>query len=220
MSKTAPTVSAQLLHRLPHDQGYVISVYRSARAGLITEEERSTLVTSPTREDVIELIDALNARGIGKGLRARLLDPIGESTIVSLQAGAPALSGWAALAEAIAQSPMPEREWQQARHLFADDAQLGELLGIAPASIVRYARGDRVPKDTQVVERLHALMMIAADLDGTFNGLGVRRWYTRARTQLGGESPAQVLGGDWSLDAEAYRRVRALADSDLNFQAS
>ncbi|MGY2895094.1 hypothetical protein [Deinococcus sp. UYEF24] len=216
MSQTAPTVSAQLLI---HDQGYVISVYRSARIGLITEEERGTLVTTPTTDSVVRMVDALNARGIGKGLRARLLDPIGDDTVAARQAGVAVSSVWALLAEEITRSPVPDLEWPQARHLFADDAQLGNLLGVAPSSIMRYTRGERVPRDTQVVERLHALM-IAADLGGTFNGLGVRRWYTRARTQLGGESPAQTLSGDWSLNTEACRRVRALADSDLNFQAS
>ena len=217
MSQTASTVSAQLLI---HDQGYMTSVYRSAWVGLIGEAERATLVATPTRDGVVKMVDALNARGIGKNLRARLLDPIGDSTVASRHPSVTAPSGWAALAEAIAQSPVPELEWQQARYLFADDARLGHLLGVAPSSIVRYTRGERVPRDTQVIERLHALMMIAADLGGMFNGLGVRRWYTRSRIQLGGESPAQVLGKNWSLNTDAYRRVRALADSDLNFQAS
>jgi hypothetical protein len=217
MSQTAPTVSAQLLI---HDQGYMTSVYRSARIGLISEADLGALINTSTKEGVVRMVDALNARGIGKDLRARLLDSIGEDIVVSSKAGVPAPSVWIALAEEIARSPVPELEWPQARHLFADDAQLGKLLGVAPSSIVRYARGERISKDTQVVERLHALMVIAADLGGVFNGLGVRRWYTRARTQLGGESPAQTLGGDWSLNTEAYRRVRALADSDVNFQAS
>ncbi|MGY2894938.1 hypothetical protein [Deinococcus sp. UYEF24] len=166
------------------------------------------------------MVDALNARGIGKDVRARLLDPVEDNAVVSRQASVPAPSVWTALAAEITQSPVPDLEWPQARHLFADDAQLSKLLGVAPSSIVRYTRGERVPRDTQVVKRMQALMMIAADLGDMFNGLGVRRWYARTRTQLGGESPAQVLGRDWSLHAKAYRRVRALADSDLNFQAS
>ncbi|WP_407571634.1 hypothetical protein [Deinococcus altitudinis] len=155
--------------------GLSASVYRSTKVRLIGEAERDTFATNAVRTDVVKIVDALNATGIGRGLRARLINPIEDDAVASRQAGVAAPSVWASLAEEIAQRPVPDLEWPQARQLFADDARLGNLLGVAPSSIVRYTRGDRVPRETQVGERLHALMMIAADLGGTFNGFGVRR---------------------------------------------
>ena len=102
---------------------------------------------------------------------------------------------------------------------FQDDERLADLLGTSGTSMQRYATRKRQTPD-EVSERLHALMMIASDLSGTFNTLGVRRWFTRTRVQLGGQLPAEALGKDWAVNSPGYQRVRTLADSNLNFQAS
>ena len=52
---------------------------------------------------------------------------------------------------------------------FQDDERLADLLGTSGTSMQRYATRKRQTPD-EVSERLHALMMIASDLSGTFNG--------------------------------------------------
>jgi hypothetical protein len=37
-----------------------------------------------------------------------------------------------------------------------------------------------------VAERLHWLAMVVADLAGSYNALGIRRWFERPRALLGG----------------------------------
>jgi len=53
--------------------------------------------------------------------------------------------------------------------------------------------------------------MVAADLAGGYNAFGIRRWFERPRSQLGGASPRQRLGADWGVDGEPAVGVRALA---------
>jgi hypothetical protein len=62
-----------------------------------------------------------------------------------------------------------------------------------------------------VAERLHWLALVVADLAGAYNDYGMRRWFERPRSQLGGKSPRQLLGRRWNIDSEATARVRALA---------
>lgn len=107
------------------------------------------------------------------------------------------------------ESPAPASEWAPMRTVFGDDV-LGELLGIAPASLRRYAAGERAtPQGT--AERLHWLAMVVSDLAGSYNDFGMRRWFERPRTQLGGKSPRALLGARWAPDDKAASQVRALA---------
>jgi hypothetical protein len=107
------------------------------------------------------------------------------------------------------ESPAPASEWAPMRAVFGDDV-LGDLLGIAPASLRRYAAGERAtPQAT--AERLHWLAMVVSDLAGSYNDFGMRRWFERPRTQLGGKSPRALLGARWTPDAKAAQQVRALA---------
>ncbi len=106
-------------------------------------------------------------------------------------------------------SPAPASEWPAMRAVFGDEA-LGALLGIAPASLRRYAAAERAtPQAT--AERLHWLAMVVSDLAGSYNEFGMRRWFERPRVQLGGKSPRALLGGKWTPDAKAAQQVRALA---------
>ena len=89
---------------------------------------------------------------------------------------------------------------------------VARLVGIAPASLRRYATGKaRTPDD--VAQRLHFLALVTADLTGSYNDLGVRRWFERPRPQLDMKSPAQLLRGEWNADSDGARRVRELARS-------
>jgi hypothetical protein len=70
---------------------------------------------------------------------------------------------------------------------------LAELVGVSVSSVRRYAGGSRAaPQD--VAERLHFLALLIADLAGSYNDFGIRRWLNRPRTPLGGRSPASLLG--------------------------
>lgn len=107
------------------------------------------------------------------------------------------------------ESPLPATEWGRVLGIFERD-QLALLLGVSPASVVRYARGERRTPDA-VAARLHCLALIVGDLAGAYNEIGIRRWFERARTPLNGRSPAQVLHGDWQPEEAGPRSVRELA---------
>jgi hypothetical protein len=52
---------------------------------------------------------------------------------------------------------------------------------------------------------------VVSDLAGSYNDFGMRRWFERPRTQLGGKSPRALLGARWAPDDKAALQVRALA---------
>lgn len=110
---------------------------------------------------------------------------------------------------ALEESPVPETEWRAMREVF-DESLLARLLGIAPASLRRYASGGRRTPD-EVAERLHFVALLVADLAGAYNPIGIRRWFQRPRAQLGGASPLEALGPDWHPAHPRAREVRALA---------
>jgi hypothetical protein len=70
-----------------------------------------------------------------------------------------------------------------------------------------------------IAERLHWLAMVVADLAGAYNDFGIRRWFERPRSQLGGRSPRRMLGENWVVDGKAAAQVRALARSLVGAQA-
>jgi hypothetical protein len=113
------------------------------------------------------------------------------------------------LSRAIEESPVPRTEWPAMRATLGDE-QLEALLGTSRQSIARYVKGERETPG-EIAERLHWLAMVVADLAGAYNELGIRRWFHRARTALGGRSPLAALGKDWTPGSAPARQVRALA---------
>lgn len=111
--------------------------------------------------------------------------------------------------ETLGESPSPATEWASMREVFGDDF-LSQLVGVSESSLRRYGSAARNTPQA-VAERLHWLAMVVADLAGAYNDFGIRRWFERPRTQLGGRSPRQTLGEDWAVDDEAAQQVRALA---------
>lgn len=111
--------------------------------------------------------------------------------------------------EAVEHSPLPDREWPKMTRLLGDDL-LEILVGTSSSSLYRYRSGDRHTPD-HIAERLHAITLITADLAGSYNDFGIRRWFTRPRAQLDGSSPADVLKGDWDPEDESVERVKQLA---------
>jgi hypothetical protein len=107
-------------------------------------------------------------------------------------------------------SPMPENEWHRLQATLGDE-MLAELLGISPASERRYSRGERVTPD-EIADRLHFLALLVADLSGSYNDYGVRRWFDRPRQALAGRAPCSFLGAGFeprSDDSSALRRLAA-----------
>lgn len=90
------------------------------------------------------------------------------------------------------------------------DVLLAQLCGISEVSLRRYAAGARTTPDL-AAQRLHALALIVAVLRGAYNDYGIRRWFQRPRAQLGGHSPADLLGADWTPDTPEVRQLRELA---------
>ncbi len=157
------------------------------------------------------LLKSLQQHGIG-GEGARTLTPLlraRSSTPLDAGAEQALAQGLQRLAEALEDCAAPAAEWPAMRAVFGDEL-LGELLAVSPASLRRYAAAERSTPQ-EVAERLHWLALVVADLAGAYNDFGMRRWFERPRSQLGGKSPRQMLGRRWGVDSEAAVRVRALA---------
>jgi hypothetical protein len=112
---------------------------------------------------------------------------------------------------ALAGSPAPAFEWPAMVELFGVE-RLAELVGISVASLRRYA-ADQRPTPDVVAARLHLLARVVAELRGAYSEVGVRRWFERARSALGGRSPDAILSDDWDPDGPGAERVLALARS-------
>lgn len=161
--------------------------------------------------DAIErVLDALQAGGLLGTQRARFgamlqpgawrPEPIDETSNAIRQ-----------LIAVLEESPVPRTEWPAMREIFGDEA-LAELLAISLSSLKRYA-GEERATPSKIAERLHWVAMVVADLAGSYNEFGIRRWFERSRSQLEGRSPRKVLGAQWSPGDPAARRVRSLAAS-------
>ena len=115
------------------------------------------------------------------------------------------------LREALEDSPAPTHEWAALVPLFGLE-DLAHLVTVSPASLRRYASRSR-PTPDPVAARLHFLARVVAQLRGSYNDIGVRRWFERKRTALRGKSPAQILRGDWSPEDTNAHKVLELARS-------
>lgn len=115
------------------------------------------------------------------------------------------------IGEVLVESPAPEHEWR-GLHFVLGVELLARLLGISVASVHRYSSGNRTTPD-RVAARLHLLAFVVGDLAGAYNDIGIRRWFDRPRTRLGGNSPAAELGKNWAPEEEGPRRVQDLAHS-------
>ena|SRR5437764_4655196 len=110
---------------------------------------------------------------------------------------------------ALEASPAPQFEWGGLGRVF-DAEQLASLLNISISSLKRYQAGERATPDA-IAARLHFLALLVGDLAGSYNDIGVRRWFQRQRTRLDGRAPADLLTGEWDPDDPGARRLRELA---------
>jgi hypothetical protein len=109
------------------------------------------------------------------------------------------------------ESTLSTNEWTSLRHALEDD-MLADLQRISVSSLRRYARAARsIP--IAVADRSQWLAMVVSDLAGSYNEIGIRRWFLRVRSQLGGHCPRASLGPNWQSNDAVARQVRALAAS-------
>jgi hypothetical protein len=62
--------------------------------------------------------------------------------------------------------------------------------------------------------------LIVGDLAGAYNEVGIRRWFGRKRSALGGKTPAALLAADWNPDDSGPQKVRELARSLVSLSAT
>ena len=186
-----------------------------ALAGLLTRSVAMGVLTGKpvTRLDAVvikRLVTALQRHGIGANAGV-ILGPLAVEPATQLDEATRqrVADGLSRLSEALEASATPQTEWPAMRGVFGDEL-LVELLGVAASSMRRYVSGERATPD-EVGARLHWLAMVVADLAGAYNDFGIRRWFSRPRSQLEGKSPQHALGAAWRPEDAAAARVRALA---------
>jgi hypothetical protein len=173
-----------------------------ARDLLIRAETMSLVpedVDGATRLDATLLsrvAETLRAAGVATAHADRLESARGKALTQALED---------ALA-AIEASPYPEGEWAPARELLGDDLLAILVGGISPSSLRRYASGERDTPD-EVAWRLHVIARILSALRGSYNTYGIRRWFERPRTQLGGATPGRQL-----VDATTEEEAQTVVD--------
>jgi len=174
---------------------------RADAMGLIPEKERIDRLDGKTMRRVTRRIAE---RGIGKALVLEL-----EGSRASR---APDLRRiLRELSDVLEDSPLPELEWPRLREVLGLEL-LANLIGVSIASARRYLAGER-PTPDDVAARLHFVALVVGDLAGTYNELGIRRWFERPRTQLGGRSPRHVLTRGFRPEDESARAVARLSRS-------
>jgi hypothetical protein len=116
-----------------------------------------------------------------------------------------------AMNEQLEMSPVPHGEWGPAMTALGEDL-LAQLLTVSVSSVRRYSSGERETPQA-VAERLHVVALLLADLAGSYNEYGVRRWFTRPRAQLGGRRPIDLFVSDFDADSADARSLQQLAAS-------
>ena len=109
-------------------------------------------------------------------------------------------------------SPVPPDECRALSGVLGQEL-LGRLAGVSISSLRRYEAGERTTPD-DVAGRIHHLARIVSHLAGGYNEFGVRRWFARPRTQLGGRAPCDLLrGAAWNPDGGEAAAVLRLAEA-------
>lgn len=113
--------------------------------------------------------------------------------------------------QALEHTPTPASEWAGLREI-CGDGLLERILAISPASLRRYVAGDRRCPDA-VAARLHWLALVVEALEGTYNPIGIRRWFERPRQALEGAAPLELLAKNWLPEHPGPQRLRSLAEA-------
>lgn len=144
-------------------------------------------------------LSELSRRGVARHVRRVSLPPT-PSDVARASSGVIA---------ALRDSPLPQVEWPAMVEILGDD-DLAAMVNVSASSLSRYRSGERTTPDA-VAARLHFISLVVADLAGSYNDFGIRRWFQRPRAALDDSSPRQVLVGDWNPDSQDAARIRDLA---------
>jgi hypothetical protein len=161
--------------------------------------------------DVVRLLDRIRNAGIARGPALRFDNvevPSPEETEAVLRL----------VIDALEASPVARHEWPAVGRVL-DQESLASLLGISLSSLKRYAAGERETPD-DVAARLHHLALVVGDLAGAYNDVGIRRWFGRKRSALGGRTPGSLLEGAWKPEEPGPQKVRELARSLATLSAT
>ena len=169
---------------------------RADAMGLLPAEEHiETLDLSSFRKAVRHIHRAGIARNIGLSLGNGSGEDM-ERTLTRLNL-------------ALEESPVPEFEWNRLVDVLGPEL-LSRLVGISPSSVRRYRATARTTPD-DVAGRLHFLSLVAGDLAGAYNDIGIRQWFERKRAQLDGRAPFEFLKTGWKPAQSGPQRVQGLA---------
>jgi hypothetical protein len=183
---------------------------RAEAMGLIapdTSDGRGLADLGAVRQLAIQVRQA----GIASGAAAALNNvepPTGEELASLLRTMIAALEA----------SPVPKFEWAGLARVL-DTEQLASLLDVSLSSLNRYQSGERDTPDS-IAARLHFLALVISDLAGSYNEVGIRRWFGRKRSALAGRAPAQLLTGEWDPEDPGPARVRELARELVTMSAT
>src|SRR6266581_7501784 len=158
------------------------------------------------REFLEELAELLRRRGVALRATASLAHAMEAEPLNDVEV----IDALRATLDAVDASPHPQGEWAPARELLGDEL-LARLLRISASSLRRYAARDRRTPD-EVAWRLHLLARLLAALVGSYNDYGIRRWFERRRSALGGATPAELLEHAEAEDDERLERMLSIAE--------
>lgn len=196
----------------------------SGDMALITQTEAQVAMLAVRVVSFAELIrlvpkGRVDTQSVEAALKAFAMEDVARHTFAAEPTNAQQMAELLAEAlVAIEDSPMPHREWGPVTEIMGDGL-LAHILGVSTSSIHRYRSGIR-PTPDGVAAKLHFVSLIVADLLGSYNDFGVRRWFSRSRSALSSQSPLDILSGRWGPDDKEALRVKALAASLLAPQAT
>jgi len=192
--------SAEHPYDVPDVAASALSALTRAEAmGLIPADDRIERLNEQTMRRVTRRIAD---RGIGRALVLEL-DRARTPRAAELRRILRELSA------VLEDSPVPDLEWPRLRDVLGLEL-LAALVGVSLPSARRYLAGERATPD-DVAARLHFVALVVGDLAGTYDALGIRRWFERPRTALGGRAPRALLGPGFDPDGEAARSVAGLS---------
>jgi hypothetical protein len=200
-------VSTLMPMRTPATRALAVEAWRRAEAMGLVEPHVPHLEPA----DIGRLVKRVRDAGIARGPALRF-----DNVEVPSADEADALLRF--VIAALEASPVSKHEWPAVSRVI-DPEQLAALLGISVTSLRRYLSGERDTPDA-IAARLHHLALIVGDLTGAYNDVGVRRWFDRKRSALGGKTPAALLAGEWAPEDKGPQQVRDLARSLATFSVT
>lgn len=184
-----------------------VEAWRRAEAMGLLEPDARRLDAA----DVVRLVRRVRDAGIARGPALRF-DNVEVPSVDEAE------SLLRLVIAALEASPIAKHEWPAVSRVLEPE-HLASLLNISLTSLRRYLSAERETPDA-VAARLHHLALIVGDLAGAYNDVGVRRWFSRKRTALGGRPPAALLAGDWNPEDPGPQKVRELARSLVALSAT